>query len=298
MEHALSALPALRLFAVAIVVELLIVVFYRRETYGWQEALCTVGVAALGRTFHYFTGFASLKAVQLLYGMRLMTFTVDSPAEWIALFIAVDFVYYWFHRLAHVCHWFWASHLVHHSPTVMRLSVAYRLGWTAGITGGFLAIVPLVLLGFEPMSVALMFGLNLLYQFWLHTELVGKLGPLEWVLNTPSQHRVHHASNEKYLDKNFGGVFCVFDRMFGTYQREEEKCVYGLVNPVNSYNPLVVSLWGWMGLIKAWRATDSWGRRLLLTFSPPREAVQKKLSGSGEPFRTHKQGPVPDRTCS
>jgi len=299
MEHAFLALPAVGLFAIAIAIEACLVIFHRREVYGGKEALCTLGVAALGRGLHFFTAFVTLKAVQLTYGARLMTLTVDSPGEWIALFFAVDFSYYWFHRLSHVCRWFWASHLVHHSPNVLRLSAAYRLGGTAGITGGFLVVLPLVLLGVEPKSVAMMFGLNLLYQFWLHTELVGKLGPLEWILNTPSQHRVHHASNPGYLDKNFGGVFCIFDRIFGTYRREEEKCVYGLVHPLKSNNPLIVTFWGWIELFKLWRAAGSWSERWLLTFSPPRDPAPRKLSVSaGAPFRTHRPESVPDRTYS
>ena len=130
-------------------------------------------------------------------------------------------------------------------------------------------LAPFVWWGIDPRAIGLMFGINLLYQFWLHTELIGNLGSFESIFNTPSQHRVHHARNEKYLDKNFGGVFCIFDRLFGTFEPEREKCEYGLVHPAKSLNPLVVSLHGWNEMIADWRASRTWRERVVYTFSPP-----------------------------
>lgn len=177
------------------------------------------------------------------------------PADWrtwAAGFFAVEFAYYWMHRWSHTVRWMWASHAVHHSAEEFTLPAAIRLGWTNLLSGAWLIFAPLMLLGFPPLVVVALLAANLKYQFLLHTELVGRLGPLEWLLNTPAHHRVHHASNEAYLDKNFGGVLIVFDRLFGTFaaERPEEKIVYGLTEPVRSRNPAVIALheWGRMGL--------------------------------------------------
>ncbi|MBY0421837.1 MAG: sterol desaturase family protein, partial [Parvularculaceae bacterium] len=179
---------------------------------------------------------------------------------WVAGFFAVEFAYYWMHRWSHTVRWLWTSHSVHHSAAEFTLPAAIRLGWTNVFSGAWLVFAPLMLLGFPPLVVVVLLAANLKYQFLLHTELVGKLGPLEWILNTPSYHRVHHASNPVYLDRNFGGVLIVFDRLFGTFaaERNEEKIVYGLVEPLRSNNPFAIALheWGRMGR-DALRARDA-----------------------------------------
>ena len=182
---------------------------------------------------------------------------VDDWRTWVAGFVLVEFAYYWMHRWSLTIRWMWATHAVHHSPNELTLLAAVRLGWTKAFSGGWIVFLPLVLGGFHPLVVATLLALNLKYQFLLHTEAVGRLGPLEWVFNTPSHHRVHHASNPAYIDRNFGGVVIVFDRLFGTFaqERQEEPCRYGLTKPLVSNNPAVIALreWGWM-LRDAWRA--------------------------------------------
>ena len=135
--------------------------------------------------------------------------------------------------------WFWATHAVHHSPNEFNLGIAYRFGWTGRLAGNAVFFVPMIWLGFPPKAVFAALALNLLYQFWLHTEWVPKLGWLEYVLNTPSHHRVHHASNADYIDRNYGGVLIVFDRLFGTFaaERDDLPCRYGLVTPLVSHQP-------------------------------------------------------------
>jgi sterol desaturase/sphingolipid hydroxylase (fatty acid hydroxylase superfamily) len=135
----------------------------------------------------------------------------------VVLFVLVDFAEYWFHRAAHRVRFMWASHAVHHSSTRFNLTAAVRLPWTGALSGAVFFFVPLTLIGFHPLAVTAMALLNLVYQFFLHTEHAPRLGPLEWVLNTPAHHRVHHASNEHCLDKNFGGIFIIWDRLFGTF---------------------------------------------------------------------------------
>jgi sterol desaturase/sphingolipid hydroxylase (fatty acid hydroxylase superfamily) len=167
--------------------------------------------------------------------------------------------------------WFWASHTVHHSPNELTLAAALRLGWTGKLTGTALFFAPLVWLGFPPQAVVACLALNLLYQFWLHATWIPKLGPLEWVLNTPSHHRVHHGSNPEYLDCNYGGVLIVFDRLFGTCvtEREDLPPRYGLTTPLHSYNPLRVALHGWQDLLRDLFAARGWRARLATLFGPP-----------------------------
>ncbi|MEK7266648.1 MAG: sterol desaturase family protein, partial [Pseudomonadota bacterium] len=152
--------------------------------------------------------------------------------------------------------WFWATHALHHSIEEMNVLGSYRLGWTSKLSMAYLVNMPLMWIGFTPASVATMLALNLFYQSWLHTNLIGRLGVIEGVLNTPSAHRVHHAKNADYLDRNHGGVTMIFDRLFGTYveEREDEPVQYGLVKAVGSTNPVTIALHEWGRLFSDLRA--------------------------------------------
>lgn len=176
------------------------------------------------------------------------------------LFLGVDMLFYWFHRWAHVWAAPWATHVVHHSSEEMNLIVALR---QSAFEDLFAAVfyLPLALAGFPPEWFAAMFSFNLIWQFWCHTRLIGKLGPLEWVFNTPSHHRVHHARNPKYLDKNYAGTLIVWDRMFGTYMEEDEEPVYGITKPLASWNPWWANLHYWFELADlARRAPYAWDK--------------------------------------
>jgi sterol desaturase/sphingolipid hydroxylase (fatty acid hydroxylase superfamily) len=165
----------------------------------------------------------------------------------------------------------WASHVVHHTPRQIHLASAFRLGLTAELSGIWLFFAPLPLLGFHPLGVALMLAANLFYQFWLHTDIVGRLGPLEWIFNTPSHHRVHHASNPEYLDKNFGGILIVWDRLFGTFasERPEIPIRYGLTHALDTYNPLLIAFHEWIAMARDVRASRTWCERWRLMFGAP-----------------------------
>lgn len=170
---------------------------------------------------------------------------------WVVLVFAEDFTYYWFHRCSHEIRFFWASHVVHHSSQKYNLSTALRQSWTGNITGTFFFWLWLPLLGFHPMMVVTMQSVSLIYQFWIHTETIGRLpAPIELVFNTPSHHRVHHSSDIKYLDRNHAGIFIIWDRMFGTFQPEEERPTYGLTKNIDTYNPVRIALHEWIDL---WR---------------------------------------------
>lgn len=207
----------------------------------------------------------------LAYSHRLFDFDPATPLAIAALFVAVEFVYYWQHRASHRIRWMWATHSVHHSATRMNFTAAVRLGWTGGIAGNFLFFVPLAWLGFHPFAILAMLGANLLYQFFIHTELVGRLGALEWVLNTPAHHRVHHASNESCLDKNYGGVLIVFDRLFGTFTEApcNEPLRYGLVGGTRLLNPVRVALNEWFALARDVRGATSIRAVFRTLFGPP-----------------------------
>jgi sterol desaturase/sphingolipid hydroxylase (fatty acid hydroxylase superfamily) len=202
---------------------------------------------------------------------RLWTLPMNHWTGWVACFLAQEFCYYWYHRASHRIRWFWCTHAIHHSPNELNLSAAYRFGWTGRATGFtlFFALAPLF--GLPPKYVMVLLSINLLYQFWIHASWVPRLGPLEWILNTPSAHRVHHASNLEYLDGNYGGVLIVFDRMFGTYiaEQADTPCRYGLVTPVRTYNLLKIEFDHWRGLWRDLRTVRSAREALGYMFKPP-----------------------------
>ncbi|MBI5722308.1 MAG: sterol desaturase family protein [Burkholderiales bacterium] len=182
---------------------------------------------------------------------RLTTIVVDGWLPALALFIGLEFCYYWLHRAAHRVRWFWCNHAVHHSANQLNLMASLRIGAFGRLSGNVVFLLPLVWVGFDLRLVITAVTLNLLYQFWLHATWIPKLGVLEGWLNTPSAHRVHHAANVEYLDANYGGVLMVFDRLFGTYipERDELPCRYGWVHPMTSANPLKVEFAQWAYLL-------------------------------------------------
>ncbi|MEQ1542715.1 MAG: sterol desaturase family protein [Novosphingobium sp.] len=190
---------------------------------------------------------------------------------WAGCFALDDLAYYWFHRSAHRVRWFWASHVNHHSSQHYNLSTALRQTWTGMIALGFVFRLPLLLIGFPPAMIVFCAGLNLVYQFWFHTEAIGKCPRwFEAVMNTPSHHRVHHATNPLYLDRNYAGVFIVWDRLFGTFQaeREGEPIHYGIVKQLGSFNLLWTAFHEWIGIVRdLW--TAPWRHKLSYLWRPP-----------------------------
>jgi sterol desaturase/sphingolipid hydroxylase (fatty acid hydroxylase superfamily) len=244
----------------------------RAEAYDWKAWACSLADLA-GRRLLALVPYA-LAAPWLgwVWEHRLFTQSLDNVWSVLLLFVGLEFFYYWYHRTSHTTRWFWMAHSVHHSPNQFNLAAAYRLGWFGKFTGTSLFFTPLVLLGFTPATVLTALFLNLLYQFWIHADWIPRLGWLEYVLNTPSSHRVHHARNPEYLDANFGGVLIVFDRLFGTYvaERADLPCDYGLVSPaVSSRNPFVVNMQPWIGLAKDLASARSPREAWMYLFAPP-----------------------------
>jgi len=219
-----------------------------KKVYDVKESFSNLAVLA-GFQFSKFI-FAGYQLAVLGFFTRIAPFKLPHTA-WVFLltFITADFIYYWFHRTSHSWLPLWAFHMVHHSAMHMNLTSAYRLNWFSAIISP-LFFIPAALLGMPAEFIALSYGLNLAYQFFLHTESVGKLGALEGVMDTPSAHRVHHCSNPIYIDKNFGGVFIIWDKLFKTYQPETEKVNYGLTTGFLSYNPFVLVTQGFVDLFK------------------------------------------------
>ncbi len=189
----------------------------------------------------------------------------------VLILFADEFVYYWWHRYSHECPIMWAAHAVHHSSRHFNMSTAIRQPWTDHITLGFLPWTILAVIGFPPELIFFQFGVSQVYQYFLHTDHVGKLPrPIEFLFNTPSHHRVHHASNPRYLDANYGGVLIIYDRLFGTFVEEcEERPRYGLTNNVATFNPLRLVFFEWARLIKDWRDAPDWKTVLLYAFAKP-----------------------------
>lgn len=244
-----------------------------RQVYDLRESAASSAIAAGNLLLRPLTALLVLPLLDFAASHRAWDLPVTGAGSFLLLFVAVDFAYYWFHRASHSVRWLWATHSVHHSTTRFNLSAAYRLGWTDLLSGSWLFILALVWLGTPPLATAAAFALNLLFQFFLHTEAVGRLGWLEYLFNTPSHHRVHHACDAHLLDRNFGGVFIVWDRCFGTCAEAAagEPLHYGLSDGAPRYNPLSIAFAEWRRL-----GRDMWQAR------GPLAALRVALSRPGQ----------------
>ena len=235
--------------------------FERRDTWAslWM-GLGNVVVAALTKGVTVAVFFAA-------YEHRVFDLGTGAAA-WLLLFFAEDLCYYGFHRIHHEVRFFWAAHVNHHSSRHYNLSTALRQSWTTPLTGPIFW-VPLALIGFHPMMILTAQAVSLIYQFWIHSEFIGRLGPFEWVLNTPSHHRVHHGSNVEYLDRNYGGILIVWDRLFGSFEPERAAVDYGLTKNIRSFDPFQIAFHEWLAMFRdAWHAR-SWRDRTGYLLRPP-----------------------------
>lgn len=219
-------------------------------------------------------GLLIAKLYLAVFGWKLFDIQMG-PFSFVLLMIAQDFCYYWFHRASHRVRWMWAAHVVHHSSENMNFSTAFRQSLMYPFAGMWVFWLPLVILGFDPNWVVFVVLLNLGLQFFVHTQAVRKLGPLEWLFNTPSHHRVHHGRNPQYIDKNYAGILIIWDKLFGTFVPEEETVIYGITKPVNSFNPIKVTFSEWRDMFSDVTTKGlSFSERLKLLFAPP--ASQQK----------------------
>ena len=239
--------------------------------YRWQDSLANAVLALLHQASDVLALLLLMPFFLWLYQWRL--FTVELNVFSIALaFLLQDFLYYWFHRASHHIRWLWASHVTHHSSRQMNFSTALRQSLMYPLSGMWLFWTPMMLLGFVPAVVFAVVALNLAFQFFVHTQMVKKLGILEWLFNTPSHHRVHHACNADYIDKNFGGVLIIWDRLFGSFveEREAEPCRYGITDNFNSDNPLTITFYEWHNMLTEFKTADGAKRRFQILFGAPK----------------------------
>jgi sterol desaturase/sphingolipid hydroxylase (fatty acid hydroxylase superfamily) len=260
------------IFFAMILLESILIQRSHRSTFSWRESLTSLGIGIGHQITSAIFGLVPIAAYFFVYQHRLFTISLNQGWAILLLFLGIEFLYYWYHRAAHEIRWLWATHAVHHSVQYFNLSAAYRLGWTGFLSGNFLFFMPLCWVGFYPTAVATGLAFNLMYQFWLHTEIIPKLGWLEWIINTPSHHRVHHASNPEYIDRNYGGVLIIFDRLFGTCATEqsENHLMYGLTHPMRSpYNPITVTLHEWGKLFRDLMTAKTWRDRCWVILGRP-----------------------------
>ncbi|MEL4295043.1 sterol desaturase family protein [Shewanella xiamenensis] len=239
-----------------------------------KEVLCNFSLAAMHQGMDILAGLLIAKLYLAVFGWKLFDIQMG-PFSFVLLMIAQDFCYYWFHRASHRIRWMWAAHVVHHSSENMNFSTAFRQSLMYPFAGMWVFWLPLVILGFDPNWVVFVVLLNLGLQFFVHTQAVRKLGPLEWLFNTPSHHRVHHGRNPQYIDKNYAGILIIWDKLFGTFVPEEETVIYGITKPVNSFNPIKVTFSEWRDMFSDVTTKGlSFSERLKLLFAPP--ASQQK----------------------
>jgi sterol desaturase/sphingolipid hydroxylase (fatty acid hydroxylase superfamily) len=242
------------------------------QAYDWKNYLASAGDLILRRTMTtYFPVSIAMPGMVWLYEHRIYTVPSKGILACLFVFLMTEFCYYWLHRINHSIRLFWAGHIVHHSPNVLNLSVAYRWGITTQIGSAGFVFAPLAYLGFNPVIIALSLGLIMSYQYWIHTEWIPKLKWAGIIFNTPSHHRVHHACNPEYNHANYGGILIIYDRLFGTFveERDDVKAQYGLRKPILSYNPIAINFYEWRALVRdLWRAR-SWHERFMLTFGRP-----------------------------
>jgi sterol desaturase/sphingolipid hydroxylase (fatty acid hydroxylase superfamily) len=254
-----------------------------RSVYRVEDALADLG-CGIGQQVALVFFAATLLALYEAFHerFRLLDFAPGSIWPWVIAFLYVDFAYYWWHRASHEVNLFWAAHAVHHQSEDYNLAVALR----QGIVTSFTSLpfnLPMALLGVPTPVYAAMLAISLLYQFWVHTELVGRLGPAEWVLNTPSHHRVHHAINPRYLDRNYAAILIVWDRLFGTFAEERERPVYGTTKPIRSFDPLWAQVHEFAVVAHKARALPRWRDRVAIWFRSP------SWSPAGEPLPTEEE---------
>jgi sterol desaturase/sphingolipid hydroxylase (fatty acid hydroxylase superfamily) len=263
MEITVLAIP---FFVGAVALEAWILRRQGRPIADWSDAFASLTAGAGSLVVGAFWKVALVAIYYALYAATPLRLG-DGPLVWLAAFVADDLAYYWFHRVHHEVRFFWAAHVTHHSSRQYNLATALRQSWVPMTSLPFYA--PLALLGFDPVMLATVHGLNLLYQFWIHTETIDRLGPLEAVLNTPSHHRVHHASNVQYLDRNYGGILIVWDRLFGTFEPEVEAPVYGLTKNIATRNPFAIAFHEYVAIACDLARRNPLAVRLALAFQPP-----------------------------
>lgn len=267
------ALPAVLLITL---IEFIISCLLERKNYEGKETLGSIFVGGGNLIINLVMKTVMLYGVVFIYNLLPYRMT-ENWWTLIPCFVIYDFCTYWTHRISHFCRFFWASHVVHHSADHYNLTVNFRQSWFQYTK--IIFFIPIILAGFHPVIFFVANQLSILYQFWVHTEAIGKLHPLvEKHLGTPSNHRVHHGSQEKYLDKNFGATFMIWDHLFGTFQYEEEKPRYGITSPLKSkINPVYLNMHEFQDIFTDVQQAHSLRRKIYYIFASPDKIARRKL---------------------
>lgn len=260
---------AIPIFAITLFIEIAFSIYGKRKYYTVKDTFASLSMGIGSIFIELLTKGVKWGLLVFVYKYKLF----EIPMNWwglILLILADDFSYYWFHRISHTVRYFWASHIVHHSSTHYNLSTALRQSWTGDLSGGFIFYAWMPLVGFDPIWILTSNSISLIYQYWIHTETIKVLPrPIEFIFNTPSHHRVHHGSDVKYLDKNYAGILIIWDRMFGTFIKEEETPNYGLVTNIKTYNPIKIALAEWGNVIKDIWQKPGLANKFMYVFAPP-----------------------------
>jgi len=261
-----------------IFVEILISNWQQKNYYKTQDTLCTIGLLA-GNIIVAFSIKGLILALHFyLYQYKIFELSGMLPLWlfWILTFVVIDLVFYIYHRMSHRIRFLWAIHLSHHSSEEMNFAVSFRQAWFGPVSKiPFFMLLPI--LGFDPTIIAAAGVISTLWGIVGHTQIIGKLGFIEWVFNTPSHHRVHHGSNKQYIDKNYGNLLIIWDRMFGTFEPEEEPVKFGLVNNVNTYNPAKITFMAWSSMIDDIKKKKNLSEMLSTIIEPPSTQAENKV---------------------
>ncbi len=259
---------AIPIFALMIAVEAFLAIRESRDEYDKKDAWNNILIGFISVVFGFVFSFIQVFFYELLVAYAPYQMPMNTFWAWILLVFVDDFAYYWFHRFSHEIRFFWNFHVVHHSSNQYNLSVAVRQSWFGGIAH-WIFYVPVAFLGFPFWALVLVHGSNLIYQFWIHTKVIKKMGWLEYVFNTPSHHRVHHGVNDQYLDRNYAGIFIIWDKLFGTFIEEKEDVRYGITTPLNSYNPIWINTHAWFETFAAMRHKKTLRGKMRCFFGSP-----------------------------
>jgi alkylglycerol monooxygenase len=256
------------IYFILIGIELLIQKFTKKDLYRLNDAVTNISCGITQQLSGIFLKVVAIGAYTLIYEHFAVFNIATNWMSIIALLIGVDFFYYWSHRMSHQINLFWGGHVVHHQSEDYNLSVALRQG-SFQILWTFFFYFPLAIIGFDPLDFVFISALVTVYQFWIHTETITKMGWFEKIFNTPSHHRVHHGRNPKYIDKNHAGMLIIWDKMFGTFQEEEEKPTYGITKPINSWNPVWVNFDHYSQMAKQFNNISGFSNKVKFLFYKP-----------------------------
>ena len=266
----LLVLISIPIYTIVIGIELLYSYFKHKGFYSTKGILSNIYLTSLNLSLDVLVRGICLGVLWYFGQFKFIAIdkTIHPVFYWGTLLLAEDFMFYWMHRIDHYCRFFWAVHVTHHSSEEFNLTVGFRSSVFQPLYR-FVWFIPLSLIGFDPLDVMFIYAATQIYGILIHTKTVGNLGPLELVLSTPSHHRVHHGSNIKYLDKNMGMVLIIWDRLFGTFAKEEEEVVYGLTDNIKTYHPITMVFHEWRAIFNDLKKQTSIKNKFMYVFGPP-----------------------------